>query len=297
MIHVRTVVAIATLIAAATSALLFMPAPARSAPSAAASPDRWSPVRELLANYTAAKRWRDVYETALRRPHDGGIWLAMVIVQRCEEAEQVVAEHVKQVATMALPGESLDLRRRAAYRLDELCMGFAAEAPQATERVQRLLESDAARQDPLLGLLQRYAGAVAAGDVQAADAVFADAMALRSSLFLERLRAGSGSVVVRAFDGEAYPADDGARGPVYDGALFLAVCEAWADCTIGSDFVLLKGCVAMALCAPSREDYVPLVLATLPEADRHGEALYRLADRMNAALRDGAVERFRFKER
>lgn len=289
---IRATTLVAMLVAAAAAAALFGAAPARSAPGATAL-DRWSPVRELLAGYTGAKRWREVYERALRRPNDGGIWLATVIVQRCEEAEQVVSEHVKQVATMALPHESLDLRRRAAYRLDELCMGFAAEAPQAAEHVQRLLASDAARQDPLLDLTQRYLGAVSAGDAQAADAAFADALALRSSLFLERLRAGAGPVAVRAFDGEAYPADDGARGPVYDGALFLAVCDAWADCTSGSDFVLLRSCVASALCAPSREDYVPLVLATLPEAQRHSEALYKLADRMNAALREGAAQRFR----
>ncbi len=283
----RTVLAA---VVASVAALLPAAPPANSA--SVAGTDPWSPVRELLASVGTAKRWRAVYETALQRPNDGGIWLATVIVRRCEEAERIVSDHVRQVATMSLPFETLDQRRRAAYRLDELCMGFAAEAPQAGERVQRLLASDAARADPLLALLQRYRDAIAAADDGAADAAFADMLALRSSLFLERARAEltvSGGALPRAFDGEVYAAGDG----VFDGALFLAVCDAWADCTSGSDYVLLRGCVASALCAPSREDYVPLVLQTLPESERHGEALYKLADRMNVALREGKAERFR----
>lgn len=262
-----------------------------AAPQADASDaDRWLAVRALLHEAQVVKGWRPAYEKALQRPRDGGIWLATVIVQRCAEAERVVTRYVAQLASHGASGASLRERQRAAYRLDELCAGFAQESADAETRLQRLLGSPEANLDPLLELQRRYRDALQRRDAGASDAALAEAVALGSSLFFERLEAGS-TRDGRVFDGRLYADEPRGLRALYDAALFLAVCDAWNDCP-ESDYVLLRGCVERSLCAQFRHDYVPLVMAATPAAIDTSE-LHGLTDRMYSALRSGAVERFR----
>jgi hypothetical protein len=261
---------------------------ARPAHEAAGSRDRWAGARALLQSAQQAQGWRGAYETALQRPRDGGVWLAAMIVQRCAEAERVVTRYLEQVAAYQVGGSTLLDRHRAAHRLDELCTGFAQDAPDAEANVQRLLASPEAKLDPLLALQRRYRDALQRGDAAATDAALADALALGSSLFFERLEAGA-TPRGRVFEGRLYADDAQRRGALYDAALFLAVCDAWNDCPQQGDYVLLRGCVERALCAQFREDYVPLVLGSAGDA----RELHALTDRIYDALRRGAVERFR----
>jgi len=263
-------------------------APAHAADTVA--DDRWNSVRELLADYQSAARWRSAFEQALARPQDGGIWLASVIVQRCADAERVVSGYVRQVATTDVTGPTLRQRQLAALRLDKLCAGFALDENNAVARSRQALDSEAARLDPLLGLRERYRVAVVRRDQAAIDSALRDAFALGSSLYFERLDVGV-TERGKVFDGRLYPAGDRRGNTLYDAALFLAVCDAWRDCP-ESEYVLLKGCVELSLCATFREDYAPLVVAATAPGVRNAE-LHELTERMYAALRAQAVERFR----
>lgn len=255
--------------------------------------DRWSSVRILLENYQSATRWRTAFEHALQRPQDGGIWLASVIVQRCADAERVVSGYVTQVATLDVSGPALRQRQLAALRLDQLCAGFALDENNAVQRSRLALDSDAARLDPLLDLRRRYREAVARGESAAVDAALRDALSLGSSLFFERLEVGT-TERGKVFDGQVYAKDEQRGDTLYDAAMFLAVCDAWRDCP-ESEYVLLKGCVELSLCATFRDDYVPMVLAVMVPGKRAVE-LHALTERMYDALRAGAVERFRVGE-
>jgi hypothetical protein len=254
-----------------------MPGPATSA--AVGRPEnKLAPLRKMLGELADSNNYKRTYETAKVSPESGGLFIARLIGQRCDQLQDVVQKSLSTAES--LPQSAAWRAQDAGQRLYILCAGLISEDLDLQSDLGSLLSGSARQKDPLLNLESQYIGAIDSGDRSRIEVTLLKIVSLPTpDLFLALLLPPKGEALY--YDGKTYQLGSSGSSMLIDAAKLLVACDIWGRCGGPSDYMVLRNCALRGICSVT---YAEQVRQALGDEKRFAEA-QAIAKSMANAIR------------